>query len=532
MPITKTCRISWKEFTISDFEIELLDKLSPIIWGEKFPIPHPTLCPEERLRRRSQYSNYFFLHKRKSDLSWQEIISTFSSESDCTVWSQSEWWNSQGDFFKYWRDIDWGKSFGEQCAEFMKDVPQFCLDNEYTALENSEYVNGNWMSKNCYLVSNGHNNENCLYAFYIFNNVNILNCNYIRFSENCSHSCHIWKCYNVHFGFNLNECRDSWYSFSCEWSQNIIWCVGLKNEKYSILNTPCSESEFAQVMGKLKKDHIFKKDFEWKVKDLIERIGIEKSILTGSVHSSGDFCYDSKNALECFASGDLEDSAHIRDAFLIKDSMDISAWWDNASLSYDCMAVGRNIQNYYWSKWSYHGGLYNFYTLNCISCSYVFACSWLKNQSYCIFNKKYSKEDWEENVKKLIRKMQENGEWGEFLDSKQSWYPYDASYAMTLFPLTEVEVLARGLKWSGYELKPEGITKTIPAEKLPNNITEIPDDVLNWALVCVKTGKPYKIQPLELDMHRRFGISLPKTHPLERINTLFRWDKRQFSFDF
>ncbi len=532
MSIIRTCRISGKEFTISDQEIALLEKISPVIWGERFPIPLPTLCPEERLRRRAQFKNYFFLHKRKSDLSWKEIISTFSSTAKSTIWDQSEWWDSTEDLLSYWQDIDWKMSFNEQCASFMRKVPQISLDNEYKSLENSEYVNGNGKSKNCYLISNGHNNENCLYGFHIFENTNILNCNYTRFSENCSHSCYLWKSYDVHLSFDMSECRNSWYSFSCEWSQYLLGCVGLKNEKYRILNTPCSETQFAEVLGRLKKDSSFKKDFESQVYDLIDKIGIEKHILTGSQDSSGDFCYNSKNALECLSSSNVEDSAYIQDSFLINDSMDISAWWDNTSLSYDCIAVGKNIANYYWSQWSFDGGIYNFYTQNCIGCSYLFGCSGLRLKSYCIFNKQYSKEDWEIQVKKLIRKMQETGEWGEFWDPKYAWYPYDASYAMTLLPLTKEEVLARGLEWSNYESKPEGITKTIPSEKLPNEIWVIPDDVLNWALICKKTWKPYKIQPLELDMHRRFGISLPKTHPLERINTLFKWGKREFSFDF
>ena len=103
---------------------------------------------------------------------------------------------------------------------------------------------------------------------------------------------------------------------------------------------------------------------------------------------------------------------------------------------------------------------------------------------------------------------------------------------MTLFPLRKEEVISRGLEWSGYESRPEGIQKTIPAEKLPFDIRNIPDDVLHWAILCERTGKPYQIQPLELEMHRRFRLPLPHLHPAERIQKFFAWDKRKFSFDF
>jgi hypothetical protein len=76
------------------------------------------------------------------------------------------------------------------------------------------------------------------------------------------------------------------------------------------------------------------------------------------------------------------------------------------------------------------------------------------------------------------------------------------------------------------------VTKTIPAGKLPYDITKIPDDVLNWAILCEKTGKPYKIQPLELDLHRRHGLPISRLHPIERIQKLLQWNNRKFDFDF
>jgi hypothetical protein len=60
----------------------------------------------------------------------------------------------------------------------------------------------------------------------------------------------------------------------------------------------------------------------------------------------------------------------------------------------------------------------------------------------------------------------------------------------------------------------------------------VPDDVLHWAIRCPETEKLFQIQPLELEMHRKFGIPLPRLHPLTRIQRRHDWDKREFSFDF
>jgi hypothetical protein len=54
---TKKCRISGEEFIITDKDLEFYDKVSPIFGGKKYSIPSPTLCPDERARRRYAYRN-------------------------------------------------------------------------------------------------------------------------------------------------------------------------------------------------------------------------------------------------------------------------------------------------------------------------------------------------------------------------------------------------------------------------------------------------------------------------------------------
>ena len=129
--------------------------------------------------------------------------------------------------------------------------------------------------------------------------------------------------------------------------------------------------------------------------------------------------------------------------------------------------------------------------------------------------------------------MQKEETWGEFLDPRYAFYAYNESHAMEQLPMTKEEVTARWFRWSDrVESIPEGITKMIPGGRLPESIEWIPDDVLDWAIQCRITGKYFKIQPLELDMLRRFSLPLPQIHPIERIQKRFLWDRRDFSFDF
>ncbi|MFH1012237.1 MAG: hypothetical protein V1760_00605, partial [Candidatus Peregrinibacteria bacterium] len=81
------------------------------------------------------------------------------------------------------------------------------------------------------------------------------------------------------------------------------------------------------------------------------------------------------------------------------------------------------------------------------------------------------------------------------------------------------EALARGWKWCDYESKVEA-DRTIPASRLPHDIKDIPDDILNWAILCEVTGKPFKIIAQELKFYREHQLPLPRRHPDQR-----HWDR-------
>ena len=63
----KTCAISGQEFPIYKSDRDFYDKISPVFDGKRFQIPTPTLCPEERQRRRLLFRNERKLYKRKCD---------------------------------------------------------------------------------------------------------------------------------------------------------------------------------------------------------------------------------------------------------------------------------------------------------------------------------------------------------------------------------------------------------------------------------------------------------------------------------
>jgi hypothetical protein len=51
---------------------------------------------------------------------------------------------------------------------------------------------------------------------------------------------------------------------------------------------------------------------------------------------------------------------------------------------------------------------------------------------------------------------------------------------------------------------------------LPKDIKDIPDDILNWAIECENTGKPFRIIKPELEFYRKNSLPIPRKHPDQR----------------
>jgi len=98
-----------------------------------------------------------------------------------------------------------------------------------------------------------------------------------------------------------------------------------------------------------------------------------------------------------------------------------------------------------------------------------------------------------------------------------STFPYTSSVAADYYPLDKQEGINLGYNWSDYEVPFPKVEKIIPASKLPSNIQEIPDDILNWAVECEITKKPFRIIKPELDFYRKHNLPIPKKHPDQRI---------------
>lgn len=122
--------------------------------------------------------------------------------------------------------------------------------------------------------------------------------------------------------------------------------------------------------------------------------------------------------------------------------------------------------------------------------------------------------------------MEQSGEWGSFLAPSISSFGYNESKAAEWYPLSKEEVLKRGWQWCDYEQTlPEGL-QGIDAARLPEDIKDVPDDLLNYIIQSSKSAKPYRLIPQELALYRKKGLPVPQLHPRERILKLSTVENR------
>jgi hypothetical protein len=200
----------------------------------------------------------------------------------------------------------------------------------------------------------------------------------------------------------------------------------------------------------------------------------------------------------------------------INDCYDYDIWGENSSLIYEvhCSWKTKNVlfSNVIW--W----GNNLIYCDNCMNNSKnCFWCIWLKNnEEYCILNKQYTEEEYNKTVPKIIEKMKQDNEWGEFFLSSMSPFWYNETTANDYFPLKKEEAIKDRYNWSDYESPIPNVERIIPANKLPENISDIPANILNWAIECEVTKKPFRIIKQELEFYRKHNLPIPRKHPDQR----------------
>ncbi len=549
----KQCRVSGQDFPIYKSDLDFYDKISPKFEvspdyvkdfleehndiSENFEykdgklkckIPTPTLCPEERQRRRLAFRNERKLYKRQCNFVWDDIISIYSPDKNCKVYNHDIWWSDKRDALDYGQDCDFSKTFFEQAGQLMTEVPK--LRNYATQNENSNYVNGVAYSKNCYLIFASDYDEDC---FFIDNTFYSKDCLEISDGNNCSNSYELIWCKNISKSYYCVDCYDSdnlSYCFDCQSCKNCFLSTSLQNKQYYFKN----KSYDKNVYEKLVKDYLEQTPIEERIEDflLLKQWAVHNHLnQNNNSQSSGNFITNCNNSQNVFSCHSMQNCKNIIN-------------WDHWDMCHDSYVIIKNSQLCYQnvssiglyqcictiSCWNDNNNLY--YCDHCQSCSHCFGCVWLRNKEYCIFNKQYTKEEYNQLVPKIIAQMMREGQRWEFFDPQLSPFWYNETVAMEYYPLTKEEALKLWYKRSDYEAPFPKVEKFVQGKKLwtascktiHEQKPELLEKLLNYAVVCEVSGRPFRIIKQEIDFYIKHDLPLPRKHP--DIRHQERMDKR------
>jgi hypothetical protein len=542
---TKNCKYCKASFDITDKDLEFYEKVSPSFWWKKYLIPSPTLCPDCRQQRRLTWRNEGSLYKNKCRLTNKDIISIYSPATDIVVYNAQDWWSDKWNPLDYGRDFDFSQSFFEQFKTILQKIP-FQWTFVTLDSENSAFWNHNGKMKDCYLCFACWHCEKTFYSKKAIKNKNVFDGMGGQKLENCYQVIGVQECYSCFYCMNSNLCSHSYFLYDCKNCEYCFACYNLQNKKYHILNKAYTKEEYLKKVEEIKNEYLL---CGWEKMSEIIKKAINKNLLIYSCEDSiGDNIRNCKNCHFAYELETAENCKYVDNGGEICDSVyDGRGIWDEFSLWYEIFDTGVGAVQTCFTGIC-HGASHTFYSMNCYSCDYLFWCIWLRNKQYCILNKQYTKEEYEKLVPKIIEHMslpqpfpEWEGviEWGEFFPASLSPFGYNETVANEYFPINPTKT---GLKWeinyidrewnifktlqeawkrpvfkySTYEAPFPKVEKIISANKLPNNIAEIPDDILNWAIECEITKKPFKIIKEELDFYRKHSLPIPKRHPDRR----------------
>jgi len=515
--MNKQCTGCNQFFEVTDADLKFYDKISPVFDSKKYLIPPPNLCPECRQQRRLAICNEMSLYPRECQMCSKRMLAEYEPGSPYTVYCRECFLSDKFDPLGYGRDFDFSRPFFEQFDELRKAVPAQNLNIDGTN-QNCDYIHYAGSSKNSYLIMHADFCEDCYYGYGFKKNTSCVDGFYNLHCELCYDCIDVHKSYGLVGSQDCINCHSSAFLRDCIGCRNCFLCVGLRQKEFCLENKQYSKANYEREMARIDLGSYSQYgNFKNRRKELEKNHTFKENHGHNNQNCLGDYLYNCKNVSYSFDCENVEDGKYCSQLVLgAKDVYDTYQYGTGLQMSYENAICGAQSYHLLFC-FSCDMSCQNLsYCFNILSSKNCFGCVSLKHNNYCILNKQYSEQEYEEMVPRIIEHMIKTGEWGENFPTWLSPHGYNKTTANLYYPLTKEEALAKNAKWSDYESKPPQVDRVIPATELPDNIKDVSDDILDCAIECETTQKPFKVMSAELKFYRRLNLPLPRQSPQKR----------------
>ena len=515
---TKQCQNCHKDFVVESDDFAFYEKIK---------VPPPTFCPECRMIRRLMVRNERTLYRRKCNAPGhdEEIISIYSPDKKCTVYDQKFWWSDNWDPLQFGTEYDFEVPFFLQFRKLWERVPLLALSNSKS--ENSDYCNVADQSKDSYMTSGSLRIEKTLYSNRVYETKDSVDLYGGTHAELCYEDVYCSDSYRLFFSRSCRNCMDSWFLYDCRNCSHCFGCTNLRNKQYCIWNKQCTKDEyFSKIkefnLASSKNISLYKEQFNRLYLSAIH----EYALILKSLNVTGDRVDNAKNCKMCFnITEGAEDCKFIHWGGLQLNNVYDGGPGngDSAELLYETVDTGMHASSIAFTNVVY-GSRNVQYALFCHDCVDIFGCISLRNKQYCIFNKQYTKEEYEELVPKIKKQMDEMPyidakgrvyKYGEYFPFELAPFAYNESISRDYFPITKSEAIEKGYPWRDQDVKNYNLT--LRSDQIPDTIGEVRDDILSQVIECEHQGRcdhqcttAFKLVKDELDFYRRMNLPVPK----------------------
>lgn len=506
----KTCPITGKTFTVSEREMALRRKMG--IEGE------PDWHPIARWQLLGAFWQHWALHKRKCDKTGKQIVSVFSEDCPYPVWHKDEWIKHAD---PPGANFDSSRPVFDQLWDFFRRSP--IAHNVGTGNENCEYTDDWWYSKNCYLCHSGYECED---ERYCYRNIRVNHAQYCVFSfdsERCVDLINSHNCFHTFFAYNCWQCSDSAFLYDCRNCNHCMFCSNLRNKSYCFGNQQMTKEEYEQRAKEwdLRSRKTYEAAKEHFLRLLREQAWHRALFLDRCEESSGNYLDECKGCRNCFfLSDNSEDCINMfRGSGHVKDSLDGVSPFNKSELLY-CTSMAQD--QCYDVKFGYNVIQCKFmeYCAHCFQCERCFGCCGLVGKKYHIFNKPYAPEAYEKLRAKIIAKMKETGEYGQFFPAHFAANPYEESLSGFYRPLATEEGKRRGFRMR--EEKERREADALDASAVPDRCDAADDSVAKNVYWDGEAKRPFQILKEDIAFAKDVGAPLPHTYYMRRLQENFR----------
>ncbi|PJC37166.1 hypothetical protein CO046_01900 [Candidatus Peregrinibacteria bacterium CG_4_9_14_0_2_um_filter_53_11] len=434
----------------------------------------------------------------------RSLVSIYPEKVPFPVYCADCWWSDRWNPLAYGREYDFSKTFFQNYAELQNLVPRLAL--YVKNVHNAEFNNHSEQIKECYLTVDAISAENVYYSNLIDSCSDVADCMNVQRSQLCYENLQSRDNYNCIQTFLTDNCRDSAFLYDCKDCSDCFMSSNLRHKRYYIFNRPYTKEAYEEWRASfsLSSAAVYEAYYQ-QFLDLIHTRAIRKAQnITQCENCFGDFIEKSKNVHDSYSIVGSEDCRYCYINWYLKDCYDTTESAYDCELQYESHGCNRGKRTVA-AHVSYDVDAVQ-YVDSCHNSSDLFGCISLRRSRYALLNKVYPEEEYRELRARIIQKMREDGEYGEFFPTALSPYPYNDTVAHAYYPLTREEAVSRGYAWSDSPERhylPQTLT-------LPDQLESVSDGILNEILVCSECAKNYKIIEQELKLYRQLHLSLPR----------------------